>query len=527
MLGLTSLLIMGLLLGACAPPPAPPSPPQLPTPDELTPAESDVTTVSGVISRDTTWSGNILVTEKVTVSERVTLTVKPGTVVKFKHWRPGYTDPFRRIPLNMDGTLRAVGIPEKPIRFTSDAPEPEHSDWVGITFGPSSENSIMDHCIVEFARTGVGVNQANITLSNSIVRWSQGANVFLDGSSATITRNRIYGAGHDGIGMAYSSPTITYNTLSDNGFGITLISTSNPIIRYNVITNSRATGIIVKALSSPVIEYNKITGNVNQGITIATADSTIRYNNIYNNRVSQLLLEQQGNVVAANNWWGTADEGEVESSIHVHEGNLSYEPYLTSPVDIGEVKYDYENTETYEHPPATENDIFPYFYPSDETRKIVSSWSSADNPTGMAWDGKHFWVVTLTKKLLKYDPPGKLIDSLTAPGAFPIALAYDGQYLWSLDYSEQLAYQFDFSGTVIKSIPAPVAGYGEGGLAYDGQHLLTLQGGKLYKFDTSGSIVEIIQVQMDEIAIAGLAWDGEHLWAADKDINEKFLNSTL
>ena len=66
-------------------------------------AEPDVTTVSGVISRDTTWSGNILVTERVTVTEGVTLTVEPGTVVRFKHWRPGYTDPFRRMRLDIGG----------------------------------------------------------------------------------------------------------------------------------------------------------------------------------------------------------------------------------------------------------------------------------------------------------------------------------------------------------------------------------------------------------------------------------------
>ena len=487
-------------------------------------ARARVTTISGAISRDTIWSGNILVTEKATVSEGVTLTVEPGTVVKFKHWRPGYTDPFRRIQLDVKGTLRAVGTPEKPIRFTSDAPKPEHSDWMGINIGPSLGNSIIDHCIVEFGRGGICTESANITLSNSILRWCQGANVWLHQGSATITRNRIYGAGHGGIEMADSNITLTYNTIWDNGLGIVPISTSNLFIRHNAIVDNRFTGILIGSLSKAVVEYNNITGNAHEGIKIfKSSNSSIRYNNIHDNGEWQLFIEE-ASATAIENWWGTTNETEVASGIGIHQergGTVLYEPYLTSPADIPEIAYDYVNTETYEHPPATEKDTFPYFSPSDETRKVVTSWSTINNPTGIAWDGQYFWVVELHKRLLKYDSSGKLVDSLTAPGSLPVALAYDGQYFWSLDFSDRLAYQFDFSGRVVKSIPAPVGGYGEGGLAYDGQYLWTAQGNKLYRIDTSGNVVNVTQIQIDWCSIAGLAWDGEHLWAADKDVNDR------
>lgn len=526
---LFGILIIMLLVAGCAHPPVE-TPTPLPAEEAKPPAEtatpSEITTL-GRITRDETWSGTVLITGEVWVDKGVTLMIQPGTIVKFKHWRPGYTEPSRRIGLNIEGTLRAIGTPEKPIRFTSDAPSPEHSDWKGINIGaphiPMSNGNILDYCIVEFAKgCGVGADHVNFTLSNSIVRWCQGANVYFNHSSSIITRNRIYGAGHGGIEMANSSPTITYNTIRDNGASaIVPISTSKPTIQHNIIRDNQGMGILIMGLSSPSIEYNDITENSLGGIKIVKADSTIRYNNICNNKARQLLLEHVGDVTATNNWWGTVEEAEVDSGIEVYEGKVSYEPYLSSPVDIGEIKYDFENNETYAHPPATEKDTFPYFSPSDETRRIVTSWSTVPNPSGIAWDGQYLWVVTLNKRLLKYDTGGRLVDSLVPPGSLPIALAYDGQYLWSLDLSERLAYQFDFSGRVVKSIPAPTGGYGEGGLAYDGQHLLTLQEGKLYKFDTSGNIVEIIQIQMDWVVISGLAWDGEHLWAVDKDVNEK------
>jgi len=152
------LLTMLLFVGCAQQPaetPAPssthtPSPPETPGPGptlKTTPRE-----VSGIIDKDMTWSGYILITGKVTVAKGVNLTIDPGTIVRFKHWRPGYADPRRRIQLNIDGTLRAVGTPQEPIRFTSDVPEPEHSDWMGINFNLSSGGSIMDSCIVEFGR---------------------------------------------------------------------------------------------------------------------------------------------------------------------------------------------------------------------------------------------------------------------------------------------------------------------------------------------------------------------------------------
>lgn len=306
---LTIVFCFSLILAGCAgpsPPPETPSPTPMTesTPPEVTapqpthePAPTTPSTpipspnpeeppttpteVSGMIRKDTTWSGGILITGKLTVATGVTLTIEPGTVVRFKHWRPGYTEPVRRIQLNVDGILRAVGTPEEPIRFTSDAPEPEHSDWMMVNFSSSSGGSIIDYSIVEFGRGGIGVNHADIIISNNILRWGQGANIWLEGSSATITRNRIYGAGHGGIEMSNSNRTITHNVIYDNGLGIVPINKSNPVIRYNSIHDNRFIGILVMGLSSPLIEYNNIVGNANEGVKIGTANATVRYNNIY------------------------------------------------------------------------------------------------------------------------------------------------------------------------------------------------------------------------------------------------------
>lgn len=494
-----------------------------------TDVQQGVTEVSGTISKDTTWSGNILVTWGVFVAENSILTVEPGTTIEFKHWRHGYADPDSRIGLGIRGTMKAMGTPDKPIRFTSDAPDPEHGDWWGIGFDTTSTHSIIDHCIIEYAQTGIVANRANFTLSNSIVRWSTGANVYLSYSSANITHNRLYENSHGSIEIGYSNPTITYNTIwgSTTG-GIYSSDNSHPIIRHNIIRNCFS-GIGIFNFAAATIEYNAIT-ETELGIEVIgqsqAAEVTIKYNNIYGNKNVNIQTDSTltDDVNATNNWWGTTNETEIESKIMDSRRNpalrtVFYEPYLTSEVDIGTVVYDFENNETYTHLPGTENDTFLYIYPDDDTRKIVDSWHPFDFPTGIAWDGQYLWIVNQSGKTIsEFDTSLRFIDSFPCPATSPYGLAFDGGYLWLMEYLKPLVYQLDVSGKVIKSIPAPREHCM--GLAWDGNYLWTMSGEeageadfRLYKFDTSGNITGIVRTGVARAG--GIAWDGRHLWVVN------------
>lgn len=550
---LLTLVIGVILLGACAGPSAPPGPAETPPPtatspptepakppeEELTPTPAEeekppvtpkgvpeVTEVRGPISKDTTWSGEVLVVDGVDVAKGVTLTIEPGTVVKFKHWRYGYTEPPGRCGIAVYGTLRAIGTPEKPIRFTSDAAQPEHGDWAGINFRePASDQNILDHCIVEYA-AGVALDAQHVdfTLSNSIVRWTTGPNLCFSFCSPTIEYNRIYGAGHCNIEFVNAHPTIQYNTIfAAAGHGIVVDTNSQPIIRYNLIKDNGDFGIGIDHVSSAIIEYNTITGNNGWGIGISSgskaSETTVKHNNIYDNNKFDIGIidEVVGDLTATHNWWGTVDRQQIEAKIHDSRTvpalkTVLYEPYLTAPFDIGTLTYDFESPEIYAHLPGTESDTYLYIFPDDDTRKVVSSWyPEAGNPYGITWDGEHLWVSTSPDHMLrKFDTSGKLLDSFPSPGPNPWGLAFDGRYLWCADRTENLVYQIDQSGKVVKSIPTPAEECM--GLTYDGQYLWTCPGHeprKAYKFDTSGKVVDVLQIPLKG---CGLAWDGENLW---------------
>jgi len=136
----------------------------------------DVTPVSGAIISDATWgpAGNpYVMTDDVTVSEGVTLTLLPGVVVK--------ADSVLR-ELIVLGTLVANGTAEQPIVLTSykddtahgdtngdgSATTPAFGDWVGVGFAASSPGGIGD--FVEIRHTGYyGETGTNFSLPESDV----------------------------------------------------------------------------------------------------------------------------------------------------------------------------------------------------------------------------------------------------------------------------------------------------------------------------------------------------------------------
>ena len=70
-------------------------------------------------------------------------------------------------------------------------------------------------------------------------------------------------------------------------------------------------------------------------------------------------------------------------------------------------------------------------------------------------------------------PPGaaEILNSFSSPATRPKDLAWDGSYLWNIDYWSNLIYKIDPSnGSVVHTIPSPHPSY-PNGLAWDGNNL--------------------------------------------------------
>jgi plastocyanin len=122
-----------------------------PTPSP-TPTQSGPTSVCGPIAQPTTWGpwgSPYIVTCDVTVNSGVTLTVQPGTEVRFD----------RNTGLNAYGPVLSVGAPGQGVTFTANMTSPSPGYWKGLTLRSTADGSVLEHTMVSYG----GGSGANVT----------------------------------------------------------------------------------------------------------------------------------------------------------------------------------------------------------------------------------------------------------------------------------------------------------------------------------------------------------------------------
>lgn len=300
------------------------------------------------ITKDEVWSGEIHVENYIFVPKGVTLTIMPGTVVRFKHYR-GYTEPGERLGIVIAGTLIAVGTPENQIWFTSDSPDPINGDWHMLRFEDAGDDSVIKYAVVEFAQQGINMWNSSPTISHTIVRWNNWEGIYLE---------------------SYCKPLLEYNLIYENGYnGVAMEQFNEAILKYNTITRSGTNGIHVDA-STANIEYNIVRENMANGLSVDDHGTINALNNtIEDNRGAGIALgEGMNTVIAHGNKFknnscdiDTPPPGSVVENI---------------PGDgAGEIVYDYPDSKPYElgYIPGDEGeDMYVYIYPDeDETRRVL------------------------------------------------------------------------------------------------------------------------------------------------------------
>ncbi len=294
------------------------------------------TEVRGVISENTVWTaenGPYVLTGNLLVENGAALYIQPGTEVDLN----GFF-------IQVDGTLRAAGTPENPVRFAGTSSSYEGNR---LYFTPGSVG-VIEHAGLEVNCSSYG-----------------GINIEA-GASVTVRNCSV-------VNSVYDSFWIYGDLVIDNCFvsGRILCSGGSPLISNSVITDPSRTGeavyitdgsarvennLIVKTTlygygggiridgGSPTVIGNTITANSNGIALIGSAGRSgtpvITRNNIYGNTNYNLFLyEWEDNVVAENNWWGTTDGGLIAQGIWDREddfrlGVVDYFPYLSAPVPV-------------------------------------------------------------------------------------------------------------------------------------------------------------------------------------------------
>jgi Periplasmic copper-binding protein (NosD) len=284
------------------------------------------------IIADTTWEGRIRITGDVYVKEGATLTIKPGTVIRFNRVEPkleedggrnmvGLGSPyFPGAEIIVRGRIVAVGEKNKPIIFTSSDPTPRSGAWGAVNLLGSS-GSVFEYCRISYAAAGIQDRASEAKVTRCI---------FTDNDIALFFKKSDFDAP--------CVMDIEYNTIVGNKTGI-VAGDAKAVISHNDISRNRYYGIWVHEGLDAQVAYNDIKKNC-YGVYLDKAEPLkISRNNIWGNEEYNMAMARKttSGVDASDNWWGTADPLKIKGKLFDKRtdaslGLITYEPFLKEQV---------------------------------------------------------------------------------------------------------------------------------------------------------------------------------------------------
>jgi len=263
------------------------------------------------IDRDTVWQGDVEITGTVLVRRGATLSVQPGTTVRFVR-TDSNGDGIGDGEIRVLGRLVAQGTKGKPVRFRSASKRPRPGDWSFLLVYASAGETSLRHAIVEDAFSGLQVHFSRARVTDSIFRNNREGIRFgraeLVIENNEITKNR-YGIRHTRL---EGSILIRYNAIHGNHVGIFLVPSNQNIIDFSDTYTIRDR----PARDQPIVCYNNLAGN-----------------RLY----AYQFGERQGyDVDLAGNWWGSTDMRVIRKKIYDRDvdptlGSARIFPVLRAP----------------------------------------------------------------------------------------------------------------------------------------------------------------------------------------------------
>ncbi len=290
--------------------------------------------MSSDIKTNATWSGTIVVDQPIRVLKGATLTLKPGTVVRFK----------KGAGITVAGVLKAAGKKGSLITFTSDEKVPAAGDWT-MSLDGAGDGTILKRCSISYAAS-IGMAACSVPVQNcDIVNGGQGlvlarkAQPLVDGNTIrsmtqggincqmgsapvisgniiekcgpfgiaasqdsypTIKGNTISGC-ETGISLSKPVPPVENNTIKDNKAGIFLSSVGNGLVIRNNRLSGNESGIVCQQFSSPLIEKNDISGGKESIVCFRASSPAIKNNNLHNSEKGIVCVQLCNPHINANN----------------------------------------------------------------------------------------------------------------------------------------------------------------------------------------------------------------------------------
>jgi len=490
--------------------------------DSVSIGQGNVQTVQGQLSQDTIWAGEIHVVGTVVVPEGVTLTIEPGTVVKFKHYR-GYKYPVKVYLIVRGGTVNAIGTSQAQIWFTSDAQYPINGDWGSITCR-NTNTSVFKYVIVEFGELGIIQFDSKVNVTYSIIRWCNSEGLYAERSSPFYGWNLLYNNSYHDIALEQFNYDVTIQSnIFLGGFFSIHSEKSKVSIIDNYFTDYLHYALTGSGDSNILIINNSFSNypHTNPWSFGSTVNATFQGNTLNPGWVPLLLFPNSKKHVlpympgsTADQYQYVYDEVDLTREVETRIGkNLSFGwtlEYINGSLwrfKIGAAglgKY----IDLVKLDPVTQSKTF---YKNDYLM----------NPRGLTYDGEFFWVNDFSLlKIFKFKINASNAIQIYTSFDIPykskcgtMGMTTDGQFLYLISRDRKTLYKINKTGNLVGEINAKTWSLGNSIVWADG-YFWSTGVNTLKKWTIDGNCVGMIfPPAKDAWAIT---WDSEILWTLQR-----------
>lgn len=319
---------------------------------------------------DQTWSGVVEIDGVVQFDAGTTLTILPGTTVRFTRTDTDH-DGIGENELYVQGKLLARGTKDAPIVFTSAEADPKPGDWGAVNIMVSEgETNVLENAVIEYAYRGfhmhfshgkvigctmrynflgIQCQDSEMEVTGCNISHNRGAIVFKDSKllikdnvisdnywgirflygEVELTGNRITGNLVNGVTFRENKVTASGNVLSGNRKGFSA-DTAELTFSDNVVKGSVESGVYLMH-SRGTFTGSVVSGNGDSGFSVEDSDVRISGNDITGNSLYGVDNNGSMDVNARSNWWGTPDEAAVAEMVYDRaekpsRGRVQYSP---------------------------------------------------------------------------------------------------------------------------------------------------------------------------------------------------------
>ncbi len=274
---------------------------------------------------DTWLSGNIIISQNITLSNSSTLTIDPGTTIKM--------DDNVSIIVESGSKIIANGTLINPIYFVKRS----NNAWDRISL--QGDNNQFTYCTFDGGTYNVDIRSENNTFTNCTFKNATRGLYFYNVSSGTVSNSKFQDNSY-GLYLYNSSPLINNNTVISSSSNAIYMYGGAPQLLNNSITNNNNDALYVKN-SQPDLGIQNAYGDIingynviadNSGVGIYSVDSDIDMgtqgscagchggvngnNSVYNNINNcytchggsasevHVVSMENSSVTAEGNWWG-------------------------------------------------------------------------------------------------------------------------------------------------------------------------------------------------------------------------------